>query len=230
MKKILLFLMLFMATSVFAQDVIVKKDGSTILSKIIEIGTSEVKYKKYSNQNGPTYSIRKSEIQAINYPNGEKETFTENTEPQQRSESYYNNYAGQIANSMASSNNYQKEKLLSGAKSLRTAGKWICGIGFFGGTLVGVLIDDKIKDAKSPFDCGKALLCFGIGGSVGVLGAVLCNSAANNKERLANTITASHIIQQDFTIGNNRLSTCIDLMNDNNRKERTIGLGLCFNF
>jgi len=64
-------------TTVFAQDVIVKHDGSTILSKVIKIGTTEVEYKKFSNQNGPTYSILKSDIQAINYENGEKETFAD---------------------------------------------------------------------------------------------------------------------------------------------------------
>ncbi len=74
MKKILLFLFLLSATTVLAQDVIVRKDGSTILSKVIEIGNTEVKYKKFSNQNGPTYA-NKSAIQTINYENGEKETF-----------------------------------------------------------------------------------------------------------------------------------------------------------
>ncbi|MBQ9203762.1 MAG: hypothetical protein IJ155_05935 [Prevotella sp.] len=64
-------------TTVFAQDVIVKHDGSTILSKVTEIGVTEVKYKKFSNQNGPTYSILKSDIQAINYESGEKETFAD---------------------------------------------------------------------------------------------------------------------------------------------------------
>ena len=66
-------------TTVFAQDVIVKHDGSTILSKVTEIGVTEVKYKKFSNQNGPTYSIQKSDIQAINYENGEKETFADSS-------------------------------------------------------------------------------------------------------------------------------------------------------
>ena len=70
MKKILLFFLLLAAANVSAQDVIVKKDGTTILSKVIEIGTSEVKYKKFSNQSGPTYSISKSELQTINYENG----------------------------------------------------------------------------------------------------------------------------------------------------------------
>ena len=75
MKKILFLLLLLSSTSAFAQDVIVKKDGATILSKVIEIGTSEVKYKKFSNQNGPTYTIRISDILSINYQNGEREEF-----------------------------------------------------------------------------------------------------------------------------------------------------------
>lgn len=59
----------------FAQDLIVKRDGSIIQAKVSEIGMSEVKYKKWSNQDGPSYIIPKNEVLAINYQNGEKETF-----------------------------------------------------------------------------------------------------------------------------------------------------------
>lgn len=62
-----------------AQDVIVMKDGSTIICKVMEIGTSEVKYKKASNLDGPLYSILNSEIQNINFENGDKEKFKEST-------------------------------------------------------------------------------------------------------------------------------------------------------
>ena len=61
--------------NVDAQDVIVKKDGSAILSKVLEVNTSDIKYKKFSNLDGPTYSIIKSEIMSINYENGEKDVF-----------------------------------------------------------------------------------------------------------------------------------------------------------
>lgn len=64
------------SVSIQAQDVIVKKDGSTILSKVLEVNTSDIKYKKFSNQNGPTYTINKSEILAINYENGDKDEFS----------------------------------------------------------------------------------------------------------------------------------------------------------
>ena len=58
---------------IWAQDVIVKKDGSTIQSKVMEINGTEIKYKKWSNQEGPMYSINKYEVNSINYENGEVE-------------------------------------------------------------------------------------------------------------------------------------------------------------
>lgn len=79
MKKLFLLSMLFCASVSFSQDVIVKKDGSTIISKVLEINTSDIKYKKQSNLNGPTYTISKSEIMSINYANGEKDDFNEPT-------------------------------------------------------------------------------------------------------------------------------------------------------
>lgn len=74
MRKIFI-LLSFVSLNVSAQDVIVKKDGSTILSKVIEVNQKDIRYKKHSNQNGPTYTIDKSEIMTINYENGEKDDF-----------------------------------------------------------------------------------------------------------------------------------------------------------
>lgn len=74
--KLIAFAAMCMAGSyASAQDLIVKKDGSVIQAKVTKIGTSEVEYKKWSNQDGPQYSIAISDILAINYKNGEKETF-----------------------------------------------------------------------------------------------------------------------------------------------------------
>ena len=76
MKKYLFFLMIFyLAISANSQDVIVKKDKTSIVSKVLEITGSEVKYKKFDNQDGPTYSLEKSEIVNIVYQNGEVEFF-----------------------------------------------------------------------------------------------------------------------------------------------------------
>ena len=76
MKKTLFTTILaLLFTTIYAQDIIVKKDGSTIMSKVLEVQTDIIKYKKWSNQSGPTYSIKITDIFSINYQNGEKDVF-----------------------------------------------------------------------------------------------------------------------------------------------------------
>lgn len=75
MKRLFILLTVFLVASVQAQDVIVKKDGSTILSKVLEVNQDNVRYKKHSNPTGPTYTVSISDIMAVNYANGEKDTF-----------------------------------------------------------------------------------------------------------------------------------------------------------
>ena len=54
-KLIALAAMCMVGSYASAQDLIVKKDGSVIQAKVTKIGTSEVEYKKWSNQDGPQY-------------------------------------------------------------------------------------------------------------------------------------------------------------------------------
>lgn len=76
MKRIsIVIISVVFALGCFAQDIIVKKDGSIIQAKVVKVGTAEVDYKKWSNQDGPSYAIAKSDILAITYQNGESETF-----------------------------------------------------------------------------------------------------------------------------------------------------------
>ena len=81
MKHLLFLIFIMCSVSISAQDVIVKKNGSTILSKVLEVNAADIKYKKFSNQNGPTYTISIVDVMAINYENGEKDEFgdTNNT-------------------------------------------------------------------------------------------------------------------------------------------------------
>ena len=74
------------AELVLSQDVILKKDNTTILSKVLEINSTEVKYKKWSNQDGPTYSISRYEVTSINYQNGEVEKFNNQETPKKSPE------------------------------------------------------------------------------------------------------------------------------------------------
>jgi len=59
-----------------AQDVIMKKDGSSIECKVTKLSSVYVEYKKWSNIDGPVYTIDKNLISSIKYENGEIEDFS----------------------------------------------------------------------------------------------------------------------------------------------------------
>jgi TM2 domain-containing membrane protein YozV len=58
-------------------DIITFKDGSEKEVKVIEVGTSEIKYKRCNDQNSPIYSVSKQKIFSLKYPNGEKDLFND---------------------------------------------------------------------------------------------------------------------------------------------------------
>lgn len=77
--NVIFFLLLCCAFPVLrlsAQDMIHKNDSTIIESKVIEIGETEIKYKKFSNPDGPTYTVKKSDVAYVVYQNGERETYT----------------------------------------------------------------------------------------------------------------------------------------------------------
>ena len=78
----LILVAMMLPLTALGQDVIVKKDGSTILSKVLEVNIDNVKYKKFSNQNGPTYTINKADLLSKNYENGDKDKFDDYKTPQ----------------------------------------------------------------------------------------------------------------------------------------------------
>ncbi|MDR0828911.1 MAG: hypothetical protein LBN95_02215 [Prevotellaceae bacterium] len=81
MKKFLLFAALLCCVNAFAQDVILKKDGSEIKAKVLEITDQQVKYKDFDLLVGPTRNIDLTEVFMITYENGQKEVFNKQTQP-----------------------------------------------------------------------------------------------------------------------------------------------------
>ena len=81
MKKFLLVVSFIagITLSAAAQDVIHTKDGRTIEAKIIEVGTNSISYKKYSNLNGPTYTLPITQIKSLEYENGDNDVFAGRT-------------------------------------------------------------------------------------------------------------------------------------------------------
>jgi hypothetical protein len=79
MKKIFLIAVSFVSilSVCNAQDIITKKSGEDIKAKILEVNQTEVKYKRFDNSNGPTFTILKSELLMVRYENGTKDIFKE---------------------------------------------------------------------------------------------------------------------------------------------------------
>ena len=77
MKNILLFILFLCSSNIIkAQDTLSTRYGENILVKVIEVGTTEVKYKKLDNLNGPDFTILKSDLLMIKYENGTSEKFS----------------------------------------------------------------------------------------------------------------------------------------------------------
>lgn len=84
MRRFLLLAVCFLAaSSAKAQDLIVLKNANEIQAKVTTIEQGKIAYLKWSNLDGPTYTLDKSQILFIKYANGEKEVFSEATATRQ---------------------------------------------------------------------------------------------------------------------------------------------------
>lgn len=61
-----------------SQDMIYTTSGNKFQAKVVEITSNEVKYKDFSNLDGPTYVITKQDVVLISYQNGTTEVVNPN--------------------------------------------------------------------------------------------------------------------------------------------------------
>ncbi len=115
MKEVIAIMSLFILINnkVASQDIITKKTGEDISSKVIEINLNEIKFKKWDNQDGPLISLPKSDILLIRYQNGTKDIFNEHISSTNYGESenykagqkdaiqYYKGYKGAATGTLA---------------------------------------------------------------------------------------------------------------------------------
>jgi len=70
-KKYYLLPLLFSLSAIlFAQDIIITKKGDTIEAKVITVYEAVIKYAHFSDPDGPTSLILKSNIESLTYENG----------------------------------------------------------------------------------------------------------------------------------------------------------------
>lgn len=74
-------LLLVCGLTVQAQDVMIMKDGEEVLAKVEEITPDLVKYKLFSNLEGPLISVERSKVFMIKYENGSKQVLAEEEPP-----------------------------------------------------------------------------------------------------------------------------------------------------
>ena len=60
-------------------DLIIKSDGTKIEAKVLYIESDVVKYKRFDNLDGPTYSVNQDDIATILYANGTVDVFQKKT-------------------------------------------------------------------------------------------------------------------------------------------------------
>jgi len=69
--------------SSMAQDIITLKNGDDIEVLVETVGEAEIEYKKWDNQTGPVYVIKKTDVFMIKYRNGSKDVFNTPAKPAQ---------------------------------------------------------------------------------------------------------------------------------------------------
>ena len=227
MKQLLVLLLLLCSMSVSAQDVIVKKDGSTIVCRVVEVTATEITYKKWSDLNGSNYIMDKSLAAAINYESGKKETFS------QTDNLYKPNNQNDGEQAMNDKALLRLDKSLNQlppkVKRLRTIG-WVGGavLVVVGAATCGRLLDG-IWGTES--DEGTATM-----GGIGLIaGGAAWTTAflllANHQKNKALELQLSSIYHYDIPISNgSSISIGADMLSDRTLGTNTVGLGLRYNF
>ena len=108
MKKVIIIALSLAALNVAAQDIIVMRNGDEVEAKVTKVGKTEVEYHKWSNQDGPVYTVAKSDVFMVKYKNGEKDVFdnvTAKSDNSPKSES--NSSAPQYVEAVPAANNQE---------------------------------------------------------------------------------------------------------------------------
>lgn len=217
--KHLLFLMLFCcAVCASAQDVIVKKDGSTVVCRVLEVKSSEVVYKLWTERNGSSYIMDISLVSSINYESGKKESFSEIMENKY---SPYNQSNGERQindNALLAIDNIKKAKRLkivgySGA-AITVIGTTVLSLGF-------------VNERNPSIFAGACLI------PAGAVVAIPCLWKGYKMTRECKRIQNYALYQQNFKLKNgNSITPSVDMLKytDKGFNTQTIGMGLSYNF
>lgn len=239
---------LLCSATVFAQDVIVKKDGSTVLCRVVNLTSTEIVYKKWSDLEGSNYVMDRSLVSAINYQDGKKENLSEITENlyapgiqndglRQINDKALLDLDANINKGMIKVKNLKRTAWIGGL-ALFTAGAVLCAVfypstdkwieyvdyntGYYDSMTGTTFYNSHYKKAHE-----ETFLIVGIPlAGAGVIWTVAFLSAAHSAQKKAGLNNIS-LYQHDFNMGNSStLSVGVDVLKDNLSQKQTLGLGL----
>lgn len=229
-KRILAVLTLIMCWIVgMAQDVIVQKDGSSMLGKVVEITDSEVKYRKADNPGGPVYSMKIADIMRINYENGTTDSFV-NGMPSTGNLTLSDS-KGDIKDTELLGLYNRDKSDYSLPKKLKLTAFIGGGVMIAAGTIMAIIGGRQVDwGGYSDYD-DSALLYAGIGvvGAGVVWGTTFYLVARHKQKQLDEMAFAPLFRQEIFEKDGKTLSMGVDYM-ANRINTRTLGLGMTFNF
>ena len=219
MKQLFVMLLLLCSAVANAQDVIVKKDGSTIVCRVVELTSTEITYKKWNDLNGSNYVMNRADASAINYQNGKKVSLSEVTNLY--SPNNQNDGVQQYNDNLLLTLDKASNSSTKTAKILKIIG-WSGGIALVGTGAVFI--------ALAGGDSGYTTIGGILAGS-GVVWTTGFLLAANLHNKSYHKLQTSKIYQYDFKLSNgSSLSAGIDMLSDRTIGNKTLGLGLRYNF
>ncbi len=202
-----------------AQDVIVCKDGTSLLGKVAEVTEAEVKYRKADNPDGPLYTLKVADLMRINYENGQSDIFARDG---QLPSTVLAGPTGDVKDTDLLALYKRKNIDYSLPKKLKLTA-------FIGG---GVLIAAGIALAwTGDFyeDDGKKVTGIALAG-MGVAWIPTFYLIARHKQKKLNELASAPLYRQEiFAKDGKSLSMGVDFLADR-VQTRTLGLGMTFKF
>jgi len=241
-KPLIIAILFVMAAGItYAQDIIVTTKSEKITAKITEVDVEVIRYKQFDYQDGPIYTIKKSEIASIIYENGSVMTFeqaretpppaptTSKSEDKNTDYLYFKSLArndGAMYSFLKTRDNECYQMFHRGIQMSR-AGKGILVPGILltvaGVVLIGVAYAESYEDAWGYYGPDEDLLLAGtiltpIGGAFVITSIPLSASGGKLKSR------AKNLYEQKYFQGQTAIKPSLQLNSNSN------GIGLCLKF
>ena len=235
MRHLFLLCLLFAVCSLSgnAQDVIVKKDGSTVVCRIVELTTTEAVYQKWNASNNYNYVMNLSDIKIINYQDGRRWTSEGTT---------YNNSLTPQSNDYNAGTQMNEAQLYALDNKFRHGGKaidyskrakrlkvaaWTSGAMLVVG---GGLMAGLAGMNKEEYDIALAAPGFGAIGLALIITPTLL-ARANKTQSMAFAINSASIFEKEIMLRNgSRLRPGVDILSCQVQKKLAFGLGLRYSF